>query len=318
MLPRLRQGRRTPIRRPLERKKVQPQGKFRAAREAFRKKALQSVRKARTHVRTKTAQKVERAKARVKTIDMPLSKMLPNIVTLGALAAGFSAFRFAYIGEINFAVLCILIAALLDGVDGRLARLLNASSEFGAQLDSLSDFACFGVTPAIVVYVAYFQSFETAGWMLCLFFIFCQALRLARFNSQLHTRKMKLPDNFFIGVPAPLGAVLALFPTVVGFAFDFKLSAYIHGAFLVLSGGLMISRLPTYSLKSVKVPPHLRLPLLMGVGLGCTAFAAAPWTSLMLTTVGYLVMLPLSYRDFCNRRASLKLHHRPKNIKNLS
>ena len=145
-----------------------------------------------------------------------VSKMIPNIITVGALSAGFTAIRFAFDGKWEFAVVAILVAAILDALDGRMARLLKSASDFGAELDSLSDVIAFGVAPAVVIYVWALSSVDGPGWIAALFFVVCAALRLARFNTTLG----KLPPyayNYFTGVPAPAGAGLAILPLVVSF-----------------------------------------------------------------------------------------------------
>ena len=141
------------------------------------------------------------------------NRLVPNIITVGALSAGLTAIRFAFEGRWQFAVTAILVAAVLDALDGRMARLLKSASDFGAELDSLSDVIAFGVAPAIVVYLWVLSGVEGPGWIAVLFFTVCCALRLARFNTSID----KLPPyayNYFTGVPAPAGAGLAILPMI--------------------------------------------------------------------------------------------------------
>src|SRR5260221_6827171 len=148
---------------------------------------------------------------------LSLNRMIPNILTLLALCAGMTAIRFAINGKFEAAVIAIIVAGVLDGLDGRVARLLKSTSPFGAQLDSLSDFICFGVAPATVVYLWTMESLGSIGWALSVFFAMCCALRLARFNTQLDVELPPYASYFFTGIPAPGGAGLALVPMYLAF-----------------------------------------------------------------------------------------------------
>jgi CDP-diacylglycerol---serine O-phosphatidyltransferase len=234
--------------------------------------------------------------------DLPFSRLLPNITTLMSLCTGLSAVRFAMADRYELAVIAILIAAILDAMDGRLARMLGVDSHFGAELDSLSDFVSFGVAPALVLYVGSLHEWKGFGWAICLFFVICSALRLARFNTAL-LLKDELPDwktRFFTGVPAPLGAFLALLPMMFVFALEesYSFMPYLYGLSLLGAGSLMVSKLPTYSSKGRHVSQGMVLPFMLGAGLCVTALINAFWFTLSIVGVLYLGSLYFSYKSY--------------------
>ena len=191
-----------------------------------------------------------------------------------------------------------------------MARILNASSEFGAQLDSLSDIVSFGVAPALVLYFWSLQTAGGIGWAVTLFFIVCCGLRLARFNSMLG----KLPPyayNYFTGVPAPAGALMSLVPIVIHLAFEVGvvMEPAVVGTWSVIMASLMVSRLPTYSFKRFKVPQLYVLPFFVVVGLMLAGLAGRPWHVLTLFTVMYLMTFPFSYRSFRRLKAEADRLH---------
>ena len=224
--------------------------------------------------------------------------LIPNAITVSATCAGLTGVRYALEERWEFALGAILIAAVLDALDGRMARLLNAASEFGAQLDSLSDFVAFGVSPAMIMYFWALNSLGGVGWVLALFVAVCAGLRLARFNSSIDS----LPSyahNFLQGVPAPAGAGLGLLPLIFVIAFGEVVQPHpaITGAWLVGVGLLMVSELPTYSFKRFKVPRRFLLPAMAIVGLAAAGFAGQPWVTLFVILVAYIATFPLSYRS---------------------
>ena len=241
---------------------------------------------------------------------LTLGKLIPNIITVSAACSGLTAIRFAIEAQWEFAVVAIIVAAILDGLDGRMARMLNASSEFGAQLDSLFDILSFGVAPAMVLYFWSLQAGGGIGWAVALFLVVCCGLRLARFNSLLG----KLPPyayNYFTGVPAPAGGILALLPLVLWLAFDIELAAdpFVVGAWAIAMAGLMASRMPTYSFKRLKIPQPYVLPFLVLAALFFAGLAGRPWLTLALVAVLYLATFPfsiLSYRRL--REEAERLH----------
>lgn len=229
-------------------------------------------------------------------------QLLPNMVTVMALCIGLSAIRFALNKQWEFAVIAILIAAVLDAMDGRLARLLGSETDFGAELDSLSDFISFGVAPAIVIYLFKLHQWKSIGWGIALFFSTCMALRLARFNvhrlALLPPSPATLPSSgvsFLTGVPAPAGAFLALFPLMLNFVLEpVVFPTVIFAFFMVITAFLMISRLPTFSLKKIHLPPRRMPTALLGVALLASMLFSAPWETLCLSGFLYLGSIPLS------------------------
>ncbi len=236
------------------------------------------------------------------------NRMVPNLLTLLGLCAGLTSMRLALEGRFGSAVVAITVAGAIDGLDGRLARLLKATSRFGAEFDSLADFLCFGVAPAFTLYLWSLQRAGGFGYTPFLMFAVCMALRLARFNAALDgAPKPAYAYNFFTGVPAPAGAGLALFPLFLGLeakslGWDWLLSATQYPLFcaLVLAGTalLLVSTLPVWSFKNFKVPAEYVLPLLLGTGIYAALLVADPWAALAAAGLLYLGMLPFSVRSF--------------------
>jgi len=237
-----------------------------------------------------------------------INRLIPNVLTLAALCSGLTAIRFALQGDFHLAVIAIMVAAILDALDGRVARRLGVTSQFGAELDSLSDFLCFGVTPALVLYLASLKDGGALGWVATLMFPICSALRLARFNTGLlsDTPPPAWTGSFFTGVPAPAGALLALIPLLVSFEAEAAWPRHpiLVGATLVGVGGLMVSRLPTFSFKKGRVPRHLVLPALLAAALVMGVIASSPWIGISLLGLVYLCLIPFSWLAY-RRQASL-------------
>jgi CDP-diacylglycerol---serine O-phosphatidyltransferase len=236
------------------------------------------------------------------------NRIIPNLMTLLGLCAGMTSLRLAQEGHFGGAAVAIVVAGAIDGLDGRLARLLKATSRFGAEFDSLTDFLCFGVAPAFTIYMWSLQRAGGFGYTPCLMFAVCMALRLARFNAALDTAPgPAYLYNFFTGVPAPAGAGLALFPLFLGLeakslGLSWLLAAAQYPLFcaLVLVGTavLLVSTLPVWSFKNFKVPHEYVLPLLLGTGTFAAVLVADPWAALAAGGLIYLGMLPLSVRSF--------------------
>jgi CDP-diacylglycerol--serine O-phosphatidyltransferase len=235
------------------------------------------------------------------------NKMIPNILTLLALCAGMTAIRFALEEHYRQAVVAIIVAGIFDGIDGRIARLLKGTSEFGAELDSLSDFISFGVAPALLMYLWSVQSLASLGWMVALLFAICCGLRLARFNTQIGADLPPYAYNFFTGVPAPAGAGLALFPLFLGLEAESLGLTWLENtarypllcaAVLLGTAMLLVSTLPIWSFKNFKVPSEYVLPLLLGVCAYVVVLIADPWAALAAAGFIYLAMIPLSVRSF--------------------
>lgn len=234
--------------------------------------------------------------------ELSLTRLSPNIVTLLALCAGLTAIRFALRGEWQNAVIAIGVAALFDASDGRLARLLGASSRFGAELDSLSDVISFGVAPAVMLYLWCMSDAGSLGWALVLLYAVCVALRLARFNTRLDDPMPPWANRFFTGVPAPAGAGLVLLPMMLSFQ-DWTGSGvfshwFLNALVLVTVSMLLVSRVPTFSFKRIKVPQHGVLPLLLLVGLAAAFLVGAPWATLTVIGLAYAASIPLSVRAY--------------------
>ncbi len=225
------------------------------------------------------------------------------------LCAGLSAMRLGLDGRFGLAAAALLFAACIDGLDGRIARLLRATSHFGAEFDSLSDFLCFGVAPPFILYLWSLQAGGPYGFLPCILFTVCMALRLARFNSAIagDPARPTYASNFFTGVPAPAGAGLALFPLFLGLEahrlhWGWLFWAARHPLFgavmLVGVALLLVSTLPVWSFKNFKVPAEFVLPMLLGVGGFVAVLVADPWGALAAAGLIYLVMLPFSRRSF--------------------
>jgi CDP-diacylglycerol---serine O-phosphatidyltransferase len=235
-----------------------------------------------------------------------INRLIPNVLTLAALCSGLTAIRFGLQGHMKLAVIAIIVAAVLDALDGRVARRLGVTSRFGAELDSLSDFLCFGVAPALVLYMSSLSEAGSLGWVVTLMFPMCSALRLARFNTALvsDTPPPAWTGSYFTGVPAPAGALLALMPLMVSFEIEaaWPRHAVVVGTVLVVVGGLMVSRLPTFSFKKGRVPRHLVLPALLGAALAMGVIASSPWIGLSLLGLVYVSLIPFSWTS--HRRQS--------------
>jgi len=231
-----------------------------------------------------------------------INRLIPNVLTLAALCSGLTAIRFGLQGQMKLAVIAIFVAAVLDALDGRVARRLGVTSRFGAELDSLSDFLCFGVAPALVLYILSLSDAGSLGWIVTLMFPMCSALRLARFNTALvaDTPPPAWTGSYFTGVPAPAGALLALIPLMVSFEIEaaWPRHALVVGTVLVLVGGLMVSRLPTFSFKKGRVPRHLVLPALLGAALAMGVIASSPWIGLSLLGLVYVSLVPYSWMTY--------------------
>jgi len=232
---------------------------------------------------------------------LSINRLIPNILTLLALCAGLTSIRFALHAKWEHAVVAIVLAGILDGLDGRVARLLQGTSKFGAELDSLSDFVCFGVAPAMLLYLWTMQAAGGYGWALVLLFAVCCALRLARFNTMLG--QPDLPPyayNFFTGVPAPGAAGLVMVPMTLTFEFGPGIfdRPVVAAVFLVGVAFLMVSKIPTFSGKRVRVPHRWVLPVLLLVGLLAACLVSDPWLTLSSIGLLYLALIPLSIRSF--------------------
>jgi CDP-diacylglycerol--serine O-phosphatidyltransferase len=209
-----------------------------------------------------------------------------------------TAIRFAINGRFQEATIAIIAAGVFDGLDGRLARLLKATSSFGAELDSLADFVSFGVAPAAVLYLWTMAQLNSIGWAIVLFYAVCCALRLARFNTQLTAEPPPWRANFFSGAPAPAGAGLLMLPMFVSFEWGdwIPRSPYLNAVWISGVALLMVSNVPTVSLKRIRIPPHQVVPTLLGIGVATAFFTTAPWPTLTCVGAVYLASIPLTVR----------------------
>ncbi|MDM7931993.1 CDP-diacylglycerol--serine O-phosphatidyltransferase [Tabrizicola sp.] len=219
-----------------------------------------------------------------------LLKLLPNLISILALCAGLTAIRFAIAGNFPMAVLLIGTAAALDGLDGRLARMLKSESAIGAELDSLCDFVNFGVTPALVLYLWALRADTNLGWIAVLVYAVCCMLRLARFNVGSRAEGEPAEKTAFIGVPSPAGAMLALVPMYLVFALNstVELSPAVVALWMVGIGALMISRTRTPSLKRITIAADLARYALVGSVMVVAALLTYPWITLLILSLTYL------------------------------
>jgi CDP-diacylglycerol--serine O-phosphatidyltransferase len=243
---------------------------------------------------------------------IPVRVLLPNLITLLALCAGLTAMRMAIEGNMQLALAAIVFAALLDGIDGRIARMLKGTSRFGAELDSLADFVNFGVAPALILYFWGLHELKSAGWIAALVFAICAALRLARFNVMVDEPNQPVwAGNFFTGIPAPAGAITVLLPIyldLLGLPANL-LVVWVVFLYTLLIALLMVSRLPVFSGKRVgkRVPPEMVLPVFVVVVLFFALLISYPWAVLTIGTLAYLCCLPLgwlSYREYQRKDAA--------------
>ena len=225
-----------------------------------------------------------------------INRLIPNMLTLLALCAGMTSMRFALEGAWDRAAIAIVVAAVLDGLDGRIARVLGAASRFGAELDSLSDFISFGVAPAFIVYLWSLQGAGGFGWALALLFGVCCCLRLARFNTASLSEGVvpAWSKNFFVGVPAPVAGLIALLPIYLGLETESHAftNPGLNGLVLLAVSGLMVSRVPTLAMKQVRIAPRYVVFVLLGVGAYAAFLISTPWITLSVTAVSYLISIP--------------------------
>lgn len=239
----------------------------------------------------------------VKTETLRFHKLIPNLMTLTALAAGLTAIQLSMHGKWESAVIAIVIAGVLDAMDGATARLLKAQSDFGAQLDSFSDFLAFGVAPSLLLYSWVLEEAGKIGWIAMLVFSAAMALRLSRFNV---TKREEMPEwkrGFFSGVPAPGGAGLALLPLFIWLQSpdlfgNLNFATPLIGLWVIFVAALMVSRIPTFSTKQIHLPTKMAMPALALGALAIAALIQAPWQTLTITSMVYLASIPLAIRHF--------------------
>ncbi len=226
--------------------------------------------------------------------------ILPNMLTLIGVCIGLSSIRFALDGNYEFAIIAIIFAALIDGLDGRIARLIKGTSRVGKELDSLTDMISFGVAPAFIMYFWKLNTLGRFGWLLCLIYVICVALRLARFNVNSN-QEPSWRDNFFEGVPSPAGGILVLTPLIISLSgFDYIKLNYdiITPLFFIFTSILLISKFPSYSFKKIVIPRKTTIFLLFGIVLFFGLLLIYTFNVIAISSIFYLLLLPISFIHF--------------------
>tara|TARA_B100000941_G_scaffold289442_1_gene268812 strand:+ start:676 stop:1467 length:792 start_codon:yes stop_codon:yes gene_type:complete len=223
--------------------------------------------------------------------------LLPNILTLGGVCLGISSIKFSIDGNYNLAVTLILLAAILDALDGRVARLIKGTSEFGKELDSLTDFVSFGIAPVLILYFWDLNNYGKLGWAIALIYSVCCVLRLARFNLTKNENDQEWKNNFFEGVPSPAGGLLILTPLIYELSdFSFNLSVKSFTPFLtILIALLLVSKIPTLSLKKISISSKTTIFLLLTAGIIFIALLFYTFETLLIFGIIYLISIPLSF-----------------------
>jgi len=223
--------------------------------------------------------------------------LLPNMLTLIGVCIGLTSIRFALSGEFHLAIIAIIFAALIDGLDGRIARLIKGTSKVGKELDSLTDMISFGVAPAFIMYFWNLNTLGRFGWLICLIYVICVALRLARFNINSN-QEPSWRDNFFEGVPSPAGGILVLTPLIISLTnFNFIQLNYdiVVPAFFIITSLLLISKFPSYSFKKIVIQRKTTIFLLFGIILFFGLLLIYPFEVISISGIIYLFLLPISY-----------------------
>jgi len=226
--------------------------------------------------------------------------ILPNMLTLIGVCIGLTSIRFALDGKFELAIIAIIFAAVIDGLDGRIARLIKGTSKVGKELDSLTDMISFGVAPAFIMYFWKLNTLERFGWLLCLVYVICVALRLARFNINSN-QEPSWKDNFFEGVPSPAGGILVLTPLIISLSgFEFYQLNYevIVPIFFVATSFLLISKFPSYSFKKIVIPRKSTIFLLFGIVLFFGLLLIYTFNVIAISAIIYLLLLPISFLHF--------------------
>ena len=240
---------------------------------------------------------MEQQKKNFKLVSSKKTRViLPNMFTLIGVCIGLSSIKFAFDGRFEYSILAIIIAAIIDGLDGRIARLIKGVSKVGKELDSLTDVISFGVAPAFIMYFWKLNEFGRLGWLMCLIYVVCVALRLARFNVNSETEP-SWRDNFFEGMPSPAGGVIVLLPLVLSFSeFNFvniNYDIFVPSLFVIVSM-LLISKIPTYSFKKIAVPRRMTIFLLFAIVLYFGLLLVYSFNTIVISGILYLLMTPIS------------------------
>ena len=232
--------------------------------------------------------------------DKKTRTILPNMFTLVGVCIGLTSIKFAFDERFGLAIVCIIVAGLIDSLDGRIARLIKGTSQVGKELDSLTDVISFGVAPAFIMYFWQLNSLGRVGWLICLIYVICVALRLARFNVSSETQA-SWKDNFFEGVPSPAGGILVLMPLIYSKSelqiINLDYSYFVPALFILISI-LLISKLPTYSFKKIAVPRRLTIFLLFAVVLFFGMLLIYTYNVMVISSLVYLTLIPFSIYHF--------------------
>jgi CDP-diacylglycerol--serine O-phosphatidyltransferase len=250
----------------------------------------------------------EGAARRLKSLSF--NRIFPNMLTLLAACAGLTAIRYGIAGQWDRSIIALVVAAMLDGVDGRIARLLRGTSKFGAELDSLADAINFGVAPAMVMYLWAMHQAGGIGWALCLLHAVSCVLRLARFNTMIDLELPHWAHNYFTGVPSPFGAGIAVMPLIFWLQTGFD--GFAHpgtvGAFLLASSILMVSRVPVYSGKHMRLKPQWVVPLMVVMGAFAGFLVTEPWATLSVVGTVFMASIPVSAWTFHRLKVRTEAH----------
>ena len=245
---------------------------------------------------------------------IPVRMLVPNVITLLAICAGLTAIRLSTEGRMELAVAAIVFAAVLDGLDGRVARMIKGQSKFGAELDSLADFVNFGVAPGLILYFWQLHELHDGGWIAAMVFAISGGLRLARFNASMDDpNRPPFASNYFTGVPAPAGAVTALLPVYLAFLGVWTPPALVTAVYTLVIAFLMVSRLPVFSGKSIRmrVPPEMVLPVFVSVIFFIALLIGYPWHILSAGSILYLLSLPLGWKSYRDQKLAYEAANAP-------
>ena len=242
--------------------------------------------------------------------DRKARMILPNMLTLIGVCIGLSSIKFALDGKFELSIVAIIFAALIDGLDGRIARLIKGTSKVGKELDSLTDVISFGVAPSFIMYFWSLNNLGKFGWLLCLIYVVCVTLRLARFNVSSN-EEPSWKDNFFEGVPSPAGGILVLMPLIFSLSeFDFFIISYniLVPVFFISVSFLLISKFPTYSLKKIIIPRSMTVFLLFGIVLFFGLLLIYPFKVITISGFIYLSLIPISFLHYrkINKQKNIK------------
>ena len=240
---------------------------------------------------------MEQPKNKIKLVsDKKTRVILPNMFTLVGVCIGLSSIKFAFDGNFQFSIIAIIVAAIIDGLDGRIARLIKGTSRVGKELDSLTDVISFGVAPAFIMYFWSLNQIGRIGWLICLIYVMCVALRLARFNVSSEADP-SWKDSFFEGIPSPAGGVIVLMPLVYSFT-EFQIIKLNYDLFVpilfILVSILLISKIPTYSFKKIKVQRNFTIFLLLGIVFYFGLILIYTFNAIVLSALVYFLMIPIS------------------------